>query len=169
MKPKEILPMTIPVICHVYGIDKDYDLMERSTILFDEISYHITRLSHGLVNYQNDSFVRVEKELDDISVKKLWDYLSWAKGQSIYDRKSAGYEGEFWIFSDHQIEHNVQTKSLLPTYVFDLSADIDDAIAIFYWRMCNANLNNTLEIRPDSIEKYLARIPDVYWYNMVQK
>lgn len=164
---KEIQPVTIPVICHVYGESNEPDPMEKATILFDEICYHIERLSHGLITYKQEVFVRVP---EDLKKEKVFDcsvfsYLDWAKDQSILDRILRGFRGEIWFFTQDGFT-NAYISPLsrfmgLAVMSFDTTFSYQDALVCFGERIKDAGLDNTSW--HDDTERLLARVPDKIW------
>lgn len=171
MRELEYPPMIIPVICHVYCIDKEYDLMDRSTILFDQVAYHITRLSHGLVNYQSDSFIRNETLLNPNYIGKydFFEYLSWS-GQSIRKRIEAGFTGEFWILTgDNIFPVGYSVRNIIRVMGLNLNDPVERSLESFYFRMQENKKALWRVMTYPKLEKYFAKISDKTWYEMVIK
>ena len=181
IKRAEIKPMVIPVISHAYGIDEEFDLTERATGLFEEISYEIFRCSHGIVKYEQDSFVRVARipqlDKDIISAPKesrmayypgLIHYLDWNPGVSVFDRVNEGFQGELWLFGewfDDFAKLYIYGKGYIPSMGIPYDRPASHHLAIFVERLKNKMRTNDWPFEGDA-RKWLSRLPEKYWENI---
>ena len=175
----DIKPMTIPVINHAYGIDEEYDLTEKATTLFEEISYEIFRCSHGLVKYEQDSFVRINevpklesgkvltvpKEAGQANYLSLIHYLDWNRGVSIFDRVCNGFKGEFWLYGpwfDSYCKIAIRGHGYIPSMGIFYGYEPKDFLENYIWRLQNAMRPNDWPYEGDP-RKWLSRLPEKYW------
>lgn len=171
----EIKPMVIPVINHAYGIDSEFDITERATTMFEEISYEIFRCSHGIVKYEQDSFVRVNwiPELADngkANYKSLIHYLDWNRDISISDRVRKGYKGEFWLYGEWFepfaiIRNGYINPAHTPSMGIPYDKKVTDILENFIWRIQHSMRPNDWPYEGDP-RKWLSRLPEKYWGNI---
>jgi len=178
----EIKPMVIPVINHAYGIDNGFDKAERATTMFEEISYEIFRCSHGLVKYEQDSFVRVNQipKLDRSIIcvptltkiancHDLIHYLDWNRGISIFDRVCNGFKGEFWLYGewfDDFVNIAIRNVGHIPTMGLPYNQKIIDTLEIFVYRLGKAIPKTDWVYEGTNPRKWLTRLPEKYWGNI---
>jgi len=182
-KHVEIKPMAIPVINHAYGIDTEFDMTERATTMFDEISYEIFRCSHGIVKYEQDSFVRVNeipmfedpnivmvvpKSIYIAKYKPLIHYLDWNRDVSVFDRVSKGFKGEFWLYGswfDNFCKINIRGYGYIPSMGIPYEEKVTDILENFIWRIQHSMRPNDWPYEGDP-RKWLSRLPEKYWGNI---
>jgi hypothetical protein len=180
----EIKPMVIPVINHAYGVDSEFDITEKATTMFEEISYEIYRCSHGIVKYEQDSFVRVNEmpNLEDTDLvlvvpkgtvmaryKPLIHYLDWNRGVSVYDRFCNGFNGEFWLYGlwfDDYCNINIRGRGYIPSMGMPYDRKIADILETFIWRLHHRMSTNDWQYDGSDPRKWLSRLPEKYWGNI---
>jgi len=176
-KQIEIKPMVIPVINHAYGIDNGFDMTERATTIFEEVSYEIFRCSHGLVKYEQDSFVRVNKvpefdkniaTIEDEEIANVFNlihYLNWNKGVSVFDRVCAGFKGEFWLYGswfDDFANISIRSHGYIPTMGIPYNRQMYRILLTFVDRLRMRMRPTDWPFEGDA-RKWLSRLPEKYW------
>lgn len=179
-KHVDIKPMVIPVINHAYGIDEEADLTELATDLFEKISTEIFRHSHGIVKYEQDSFVRVNevpklndpskvitipKEAGQANYFQLIHFLDWNPGISVFDRVHLGFKGEVWFYGpwfDSHCKIAVRGFGFIPSMGINYGDTVSDVLENFVWRLQQTIRPNDWPYEGDP-RKWLSRLPAKYW------
>lgn len=179
----EIKPMIIPVINHAYGIDDEFDITEKATVMFEEISYEIYRCSHGIVKYEQDSFVRVNTPIPTVpsvtgmsygspSYDELFHYLDWTKQSSVCHKMIAGFNGEFWTYSDlprmsvPDIYRKWNGKNLHFNHKNVCLFESTESFLEMIVSILRHGLKPGQWPYTDDPRKWLSRLPEKYWGNI---